>query len=305
MKFTVYQDSRRGGRKYNQDRVGYSYSRDALLLVVADGMGGHLHGEVAAQITVELICDQFQKKAKPVLPRPAQFLTETLNMCHDAIFNYATNHHMVEVPRTTCIACVVQDGMAYWAHVGDSRLYLIRDEKIVARTRDHSKVRKMVDAGLITPDEAKTHSEKNKIYTCLGGFYPPEIESGGKVPLVSGDTLLLCSDGFWGELAEHEITHFLSSFPVLFAVPQLMDRAEVRGGKEGDNISALAVNWHEDEGQQANEHDFISTMRLDAHTVSTHVSQMKSAGQLEAEVTEDDIEKAIAEIQSAIRKYSK
>lgn len=304
MKFTVYQDSRRGGRKYNEDRVGYSYSRDALLLVVADGMGGHLHGEVAAQITVELICDQFQKRAKPVLPRPAQFLTETLNMCHDAIFNYAANHHMVEVPRTTCVACVVQDGIAYWAHVGDSRLYLVRKEKIVARTRDHSKVRKMVDAGVITAEEARNHVEKNKVYTCLGGFYPPEIESGGKVALQDGDALLLCTDGFWGEIPEHELTHFLTAFPALFAIPQMMDRAEINGGKDGDNLSALAVNWHDDDEQQGNDKDFISTMKLDANTVSTHMSLMKTGGQ-QAEVTEDDIEKAIAEIQSAIRKYSK
>lgn len=304
MKFTIYQDSRRGGRKYNQDRVGYSYSRDALLLVVADGMGGHLHGEVAAQITVELICDQFQKRAKPVLPRPAQFLTETLNMCHDAIFNYAANNHMVEVPRTTCIACVVQDGVAYWAHVGDSRLYLIRKEKIIARTRDHSKVRKMVDAGVITDEEAKHHVEKNKVYTCLGGFFPPDIESGGKVAMQDGDAILLCTDGFWSEVAEHELTHFMTSFPVLFAIPQMMDRAEIRGGKDGDNLTALAVNWHDDDDNQGDEKDFISTQKLDPNTVSTHMSQLKSTSEA-ATVTEDDIEKAIAEIQSAIRKYSK
>ncbi len=305
MKFTVYQDSRCGGRKYNQDRVGYSYSREALLLVVADGMGGHLHGEVAAQITVELACDQFQKKARPTLARPAQFLTETLNLCHDAISSYATRHRMDEIPRTTCVACVVQDGMAYWAHVGDSRLYLVRGEKIVACTRDHSKVRKMVDAGLITPEQAKNHVERNKIYTCLGGYNPPEIELGGKVPLFNADTLLLCSDGFWGELAEHELAHFLSSFPVLFAIPQLMDRAEMRGGKAGDNISALAINWHEEESVQFSEQDFVSTLLLDANTVTTHLSQMKPEDGGGAEITEDDIEKAIAEIQAAIRKYSK
>lgn len=304
MKFTIYQDSRRGGRKYNQDRVGYSYSRDALLLVVADGMGGHLHGEVAAQITVELVCDQFQKRAKPVLPRPAQFLTETLNMCHDAIFNYAANNHMVEVPRTTCVACVVQDGVAYWAHVGDSRLYLIRKEKIIARTRDHSKVRKMVDAGLITAEEALHHAEKNKVYTCLGGYYPPEIELGGKVALLDGDTLLLCSDGLWGVLPERDITHFLSAFPALFALPQLMDKAEMQGGHDSDNLSAIAVNWHDDDEKHGKDRDFISTQKLDATTISTHISQL-STNDGPAEVTEDDIEKAIAEIQMAIRKYSK
>lgn len=303
MKFTIYQDSRKGGRQYNQDRIGYSYSRDALLMVIADGMGGHLHGEVAAQITVELICDQFQKRAKPVLPRPAQFLTDVMNLCHDAIFNYASSHRMDEVPRTTCVACVVQDGVAYWAHVGDSRLYLVRKDKVVARTRDHSKVRKLVDSGQITAEQARNHPEKNKIYSCLGGFYPPEIESGGKVALADGDSLLLCTDGFWGEIAEQELIHFLGAFPVLFAVPQMMDRAEVRAGREGDNLSVIAINWHDEDGRP-DQHGFVSTQKLDAHTISTHLSRMDAAGQ-SAEVTEDDIEKAIAEIQAAIRKYSK
>ncbi|MBS1157076.1 MAG: phosphatase [Proteobacteria bacterium] len=304
MKFTIYQDSRKGGRQYNEDRVGYSYSRDALLMVVADGMGGHLHGEVAAQIAVELVCDQFQKHAKPVLPRPAQFLNETLNMCHDAIFNYASSHRMVEIPRTTCVACLVQDGIAYWAHVGDSRLYLVRNGKTVARTRDHSKVRKMVDAGLITAEEALHHAEKNKVYTCLGGYYPPEIELGGKVALLDGDTLLLCSDGLWGVLPERDITHFLNAFPALFALPQLMDKAEMQGGHDSDNLSAIAVNWHDDDEKHGKERDFISTQKLDATTISTHISQL-STHDGPAEVTEDDIEKAIAEIQMAIRKYSK
>lgn len=303
MKFTIYQDSRKGGRKTNQDRVGYSYSRDALLMVVADGMGGHLHGEVAAQITVELACDQFQKRAKPVVPRPAQFLGDMLNMCHDAIFSYAANHRMAEVPRTTCVACLIQDGIAYWAHVGDSRLYLLRNEKILAQTRDHSRVRKLVDAGMITEDEARHHVDKNKVYSCLGGFYAPEIESGGKVALQDGDTLLLCSDGLWGELAEPELIHFLSTFPVLFSLPQLLDKAEMRGGHEGDNLSAIALNWH-DEDDAGSPRDFISTQKLDADTViSTHMSQLGTA--TPGEVTEDDIEQAIAEIQAAIRKYSK
>jgi len=211
---------------------------------------------------------------------------------------------MVEIPRTTCVACLVQDGIAYWAHVGDSRLYLIRNEKIVARTRDHSKVRKMVDAGLITAEEARYHAEKNKVYTCLGGFYPPEIELGGKVALVDGDSLLLCSDGFWSGLDEQELTQFLTTSPALFALPQLLDRAEIRGGSDGDNLSAIAINWHESDDARGGERDFISTQKLDADTVSTHMSTLTSTNE-PADVTEDDIEKAIAEIQSAIRKYSK
>ncbi|UXY15333.1 protein phosphatase 2C domain-containing protein [Chitiniphilus purpureus] len=303
MKFTIFQESRQGGRKYNQDRMGYSYSRDALLLVVADGMGGHLHGEVAAQIAVELLTDQFQKKAEPALANPVQFLVDAFQRCHEAIYHYAANHQMVEVPRTTCVACVVQDGIAYWAHVGDSRLYLLRQHRVVAQTRDHSKVRKMVENGAITEEEARTHAEKNKIYSCLGGSYPPEIDVGGKIALADGDTVLLCTDGFWGQVDDDEIMHFLSAFPVLFAIPQLLDRAELRGGKFGDNLTALAINWHE-EDDRAGEDAFVSTQKLDHHTVATHVNPI-DAKRSSGSITEDDIERAIAEIQAAIAKYSK
>jgi PPM family protein phosphatase len=303
MKFTVYQDSRRGGRKSNQDRVGYSYSRDALLLVIADGMGGHLHGEVAAQITVELISDQFQKKARPFLTKPTQFLVDAINQTHEAIFNYAASHRMTEIPRTTCVVCIVQDGIAYWAHVGDSRLYLIRGGRIVAQTKDHSKVQKMVDAGLITAEEALHHAEKNKIYNCLGGHHQPEIELGGKQALVNGDALMLCTDGLWGVLEEQEIIHFLTAFPALFAIPQLMDRAELRGGKDGDNLTAVGINWHEDEDRVIAEgKEFISTLKLDQDTISTHISALRP--EQDQEVTEEDIEKAIADIQNALKKFS-
>ncbi|BCL76324.1 protein phosphatase [Jeongeupia sp. HS-3] len=303
MKFTVYQDTRRGARKNNQDRLGYSYSRDALLLVVADGMGGHLHGEVAAQIAVELLTDQFEQKAQPALANPLQFLADSFQRCHEAIYDYAASKQMLEIPRTTCVACIVQDDIAYWAHVGDSRLYLLCGSKVLTQTRDHSKVRRLVDEGKITEEEAKTHPEKNKIYSCLGGVYPPEIDLGGKIALSDGDTLLLCSDGLWGSLEDEELGQFLGAFPVLFAVPQLMDRAELRGGKFGDNLSALAINWHDSDEKELSGNAFVSTQKLDFHTISTHVDPLsaKQGG----DFTDDDIENAIAEIQAAIAKYSK
>lgn len=303
MKFSIYQDSRTGGRKYNQDRVGYSYSRDALLLVLADGMGGHLHGEVAAQIAVELVTDQFQKKAQPALINPSQFLSDAFVRAHEAIYHYAANHQLVEIPRTTCVACVIQDGVAYWAHAGDSRLYLMRQRRIIAQTRDHSKVRKLMDDGKITPEEAAVHPEKNKIYSCLGGSYPPEIDVGGKIALSDADTLLLCTDGFWASVTDDDMTQFLTAFPVLFAVPQLMDRAELTGGKFGDNLTALAINWHEEDDHEISSTTFISTQKLEQSTIATHVDPMQV--KKTAEITEDDIERAIAEIQSAISRYSK
>lgn len=306
MKFTIFQDSRKGGRKYNQDRVAYSYTRDALLLVVADGMGGHLHGEVAAQITVELMAELFQKKAKPTITNPSQFLSDVFNKCHDAIFDYAANHNMLETPRTTCVAALIQDGVAFWAHVGDSRLYLLRHGRTEFVSRDHSKVRQLLDAGKLTEAEAAVHPEKNKIYNCLGSMFPPDVELGGRVPLLDGDTLLLCTDGLWGSLSDEEITSFLSNYPVLYALPQLMDRADLRGGKYGDNLSALAINWHEEDDEHAPASS-VSTQKLDRSAVTTQLNTLAQQKHLKEnkDLSDADIESAIAEIQAALKKYGK
>src|SRR5574340_539350 len=107
MKFSIYQSSRQGGRKYNQDRVAYSYSKEALLMVVADGMGGHFHGEIAAQITVQLIAEMFQKQARPVLRDPLMFLDMAMHGVHSAIGDYSNENELLESPRTTCVAAVI------------------------------------------------------------------------------------------------------------------------------------------------------------------------------------------------------
>ena len=113
MKFTIYQHSRQGPRPYNQDRLAYSYSKDSLLLVVADGMGGHKHGEVAAQIAVTTITEAFQKLATPTLTSPAKFLTDYIQQAHDTIISYAADRDMIEAPHTTIVAAVVQRGVLY------------------------------------------------------------------------------------------------------------------------------------------------------------------------------------------------
>ena len=97
-------------------------------------------------------------------------------------------------PRTTCVACIIQDNIAYWAHAGDSRLYLLRGGKVVTHTRDHSRVQLLIDQGLINESQAAVHPDRNKVYSCLGGQQSPEIEFSRKTPLVAGDVLALCTD---------------------------------------------------------------------------------------------------------------
>ncbi|MBV1774469.1 protein phosphatase 2C domain-containing protein [Burkholderiaceae bacterium DAT-1] len=303
MKFTIFQESRQGARQYNQDRMCYSYSRDSLLMVVADGMGGHLHGEVAAQITVELLAELFQRRAKPTIPNPHTFLHDGFVKCHEAIFNYAGNHSLLETPRTTVVAAIIQDGMIYWGHVGDSRLYLLRKGRVHKRTKDHSKVQALIDQGRITEEQARTHPDRNKIYNCLGSMFPPEVELD-KTQLHDGDTVLLCTDGMWGGLNQVELEQMLSTFPVLYALPQLLDRAEAAGGQYCDNLTAVAINWHEEQEEISGA---LSTHKLSQGEVTTQLHTLANDKALKGskDITEADIEAAIQEIQDAIRKYSK
>ena len=243
MKFAVYQASRIGGRKYNQDRVAYAYSDKALLLVLADGMGGHLHGETAAQIAVNTFMQAFVQAAQPRVSDPEEFLREVTRRAHETIIQYAHARKLGGNPGTTCVAALVQEGEACWAHAGDSRCYLLRSGAAVAVTRDHSAVQQWADWGIIKPEEMKTHPDRNKITNCLGGvedmFY---VESAPAVPLRHGDVLLLCSDGLWGPLPDAEIKGAFSTAP-LAVLDQLMDKALLLGGKHQDNTTAVVARW--------------------------------------------------------------
>ena len=299
MKFSIFQSSRQGGRKYNQDRVAYSYSKDALLMVIADGMGGHMHGEVAAQITVQMTVESFQKQAKPLLKNPFDFMTGAIYAAHHGIADYASGHELMETPRTTCVICIIQEDFAYWAHVGDSRLYMFHGGKLVARTKDHSKVQQLFDDGKITEAQMLVHPDRNKIYNCVGGMIPPEIEFSKKMPVQAGDAFLLCTDGLWGSLSVNEIGAILEAYPINQALPELLDHAEFRGGEDGDNLSGIGMVWGE---QRQAEPVSTASMPLNAMTTKMDMFDMSKE---DGDITEADIERAIAEIQTAIQKYTK
>ena len=232
MRFTIFQESRKGSRRVNQDRVAYTYGRDTLLMVVADGMGGHAGGEIAAQICVRLFIERFQQGAKPVLKNPLKFMQDTMLRAHAALGSYANQFSMLETPRTTCVAVIVQAGYAHWAHVGDSRFYLFRQGSLVGSTKDHSKVQYLVDQGVIAPDDVASHPDRNKIFSCLGGLVDPVIDLSKRTPLRNGDVMVLCTDGLWSVMPQHEMANWLTSQPILKAAPQMMREAEKRGGPD-------------------------------------------------------------------------
>lgn len=244
MKFSIFQDSRIGRRHSNQDRAAWRHTDRALLMVVADGMGGHLHGEVAAQTAVQVLVDAFTRLATPRLAAPSSFLGETLREAHAAINVEAWRRGLptASAPRTTVVACVVQDGTAWWAHAGDSRLYAIRHGRLLTRTRDHSHVQSLVDRGLISEAEASRHPERNLVASCLGGPAPPAIELSAPQPLAHGDTLVLCTDGAWGPLGD-ALVLALAGSDLRQRIPRLLDRAELLAGDTADNLTLVAMTW--------------------------------------------------------------
>lgn len=305
MKFTIFQESRIGKRKANQDRTAYSYSRDALMMVVADGMGGHLHGEIAAQISVQFITEAFQRSAAPSLVDPVFFLSRALTNAHNAIVDYAFDKQLPEAPRTTVVACVVQEGFAYWAHAGDSRLYVLRRGRIAAQTRDHSRVQLMMDQGLLDAEGAAHHPGRNRIYSCLGGTHSPQIEYSKPFALRDGDLIAICTDGLWGPLGNDGVLLGLANNNVMADVPRLLDQAELAAGKTCDNLSMVAMQWQDDINQAAGESISTQTMARDNFTTRLDTFDRAHQPTSAFDLTDDEIERAIAEINSAIQKFSK
>jgi len=237
--------TRAGGRPYNQDRLGHWRTSACTLLVVADGMGGHANGEVAAQLVVEHLGAEFERAACPRLGDPDVFLFRRIASAHALLGRAARARGFDEVPRTTVAACVVQDGRAYWMHVGDSRLYHLRGERVLSRTKDHTRVQKLLDEGKIGAQDARVHPERNVLLQCLGGPVSPRLAPATSAPLERGDRLLLCSDGLWGQIAEAELAKELVGADLDAALGRLVERAERAAGRHGDNVSAIALAWDE------------------------------------------------------------
>jgi len=243
MDFAISQLTRIGARETNEDRAAYVRSRESLLLVLADGMGGHAYGEVAAEIAVRTLAKSFQREAQPRLERPGAFLEETLMAAHLAIVEQALADRLEEIPGTTCVACVVQEGQAWWGHAGDSRLYHLRDGRVLARTRDQTLTRQMADLAGLSEEEEAALAGRNILYSCIGGYGSPELDLAAPVTLAGGDVLLLCSDGLWGPFSDHEVGAVLATASLAQALAQFAAEAEVRNGYLCDNITAIALAW--------------------------------------------------------------
>jgi serine/threonine protein phosphatase PrpC len=252
MKFSVFQDSHPGGRKRNEDSMGYCYTSDAALLVVADGMGGHPEGEVASYLTLKVLVDRFRAQATPRLSDVGLFLEESLLAANQTLVDYARAHGLLDSPRTTVVAAVIQDDRLSWVHCGDSRLYLIRQGVVLARTVDHSLVERDRQLGGVGADAFP--GNRNALYTCIGSVGRPIFDLAGPVALRGQDSVVLCTDGLWSVVPDEVLVQELVSLSVEEAVPRLLTKARKLGGAHGDNVTCLALTWDE-------QGDFVATSR--------------------------------------------
>ena len=298
MRFSVYQVSRKGGREKNEDRMGYCYTRDAGLFALADGMGGHPEGEVASQLALQTLAAMFQRDCKPTLPDPLRFLHEAIVAGHHQLLRYATQKALIDTPRTTIVACLMQGNAAYWAHCGDSRLYMVRGDKLIARTRDHSYSELQQTMSQVVPMGDRFN--RNVLFTCLGSPGKPVVDTVGPLLMQAGDRLLLCSDGLWGTVSDSEITDQLASLPLSDSVPELVEQALRNGGAKCDNVSVLAMEW---EGIENDSGSGIQTTSLgEAVFASTIQASVLGTDVSPDELDDAEIERSIKEINEAIKR---
>lgn len=303
MRFSVYQISRKGGREKNEDRMGYCYTRDSGLFALADGMGGHPEGEMASQLALQTMAALYQRDARPSLEDPIRFLQDAIMAGHHQLLRYASEKGLIDTPRTTIVACIMQGNSAYWAHCGDSRLYFIRGEKLIVRTRDHSYAELQQSLSSSVPNDERYN--RNVLFTCLGSPGKPVVDTAGPILLQEGDRVMLCSDGLWGTVEDEDITRHMSTRTISDAVPEVVEVALRQGGPKCDNVTVLAVEW---ESAENDEVPNISTDTLGeevfASTIQASVGGNTDHAELSEldELDEAEIERSIREINEAIRR---
>lgn len=234
-----------GDRKEQQDRAAlypHPQHKGALLAVLADGMGGHTGGALAAE-QVLFKAKQAFEAAPPNAENVRDMLAAGINDAHDGI--KLTRFTSEQDPHSTACVFVLQPGRADWSHCGDSRIYHFRGAERVSRTNDHSYVMDLVRQGLIEEADAEKHPNKNIVTSCLGDTDPPRIEYGGTAPLAGGDAFLLCSDGLWAYFSEAEMGRLLTEFPPRQAAEIFINTARSRANGRGDNCSLIIVRLTE------------------------------------------------------------
>ena len=235
-----------GDRQDNQDRAAVVVSEEAALMLVFDGMGGHSDGAKAAETGLQVVQDLFMKAEQPIFD-PQGFLYMALSKAHDKVVALGEDVAVDFRPRATCAVCLVQEGRAFWAHIGDSRIYQVRDGAVLTRSRDHSHVEVLIQEGAISEEEAQDHPMRNFVECCIGGDAPvPDMTvTSGKI-LEAGDVLLACSDGLWSGLSDEEMAEIgeAGDNNLVENLKRLSMKALNVNSPYSDNTTGTALRWN-------------------------------------------------------------
>lgn len=231
-----------GHRQDNQDRAEVLFGDDSLLAIVADGMGGHARGDLAAETAVASLINSFRALRQDPLPSD-EFFKRAIGLAHEDVLALGAGMRPEIRPGTIVVSALITGNELRWAHIGDSRAYLVRSGRVVARTQDQSVVGSLLAAGEITQAQALIHPERHMVQYCLGvDEETPPIPISDPLQLEEGDIILLCTDGLWSQLGEAYIMEKLSEAEDLQTALQALGEDAVRGGyPQSDNVTAVAL----------------------------------------------------------------
>jgi serine/threonine protein phosphatase PrpC len=234
-----------GDRKDNQDRAAVVVSDDSALMLVFDGMGGHSDGARAAETGLKVVQELFMAAKQPIFD-PQGFLYMALSRAHDEVVRLGHDVAVDFRPRATCAVCLIQEGGSFWAHIGDSRIYQVRDGAVLLRSRDHSHVEVLIQEGAISEEEAQDHPMRNFVECCIGGDAPvPDMSITDKKPLQHGDVLLACSDGLWSGLSDNDMAQIGAPGEknIVENLKLLSIKALEVNAPYSDNTTGTALRW--------------------------------------------------------------
>lgn len=234
-----------GDRKDNQDRAAVVVSDDSALMLVFDGMGGHSDGARAAETGLKVVQDLFMAAKQPIFD-PQGFLYMALARAHDQVVRLGHDVAVDFRPRATCAVCLIQEGGSFWAHIGDSRIYQVRNGAVLTRSRDHSHVEVLIQEGAISEEEAQDHPMRNFVECCIGGDAPvPDMSITEKKPLQHGDVLLACSDGLWSGLSDGDMAQIGAPGEknIVENLKLLSIKALEVNAPYSDNTTGTALRW--------------------------------------------------------------
>jgi len=227
-----------GAREEQQDSCTILESKTSVFLILADGMGGHDGGAIASQTLVDE-ASKLYKKNNPKVEKVDDFFQQIVDNTIEVLKQKVKQNPKID-PHTTCVFALIQDGILYHGHIGDSRLYLFEDKKFIKRTKDHSVPQMLLNMGEITEDEMATHPDQNKLLKSIGTKKDVKI-TFGENRLKDDFIVLVCSDGFWEYISNDEMIKYLYEQKLDKALDTMVNLALKRGGDAGDNISVATA----------------------------------------------------------------